>query len=340
MSAYEELFGDLPDYLAKGALVECHDLHLGPDEVVMSAGDDDAALIYIVEGEVSVRRGGVEIDTSGPGEVIGEMAMFRSAPRVAEVVTREPTRALIFTREAYDKLVDGNNPIAFRLERMILKQLGQRLRRLDALVGKNSAGSDDPYKVPPKSFFTQLKEALTGKVKETPVVERDLNRAEVLDESHLFRGERFTLVEGLAMHTEHYVWTAGQTLCEQGEKGDAIYVIAEGNADVYVRTKTGKVHKLGSVGPGACVGMTSLVDGRPRMATVVATEQVDALELPKGAFDGLVEQDGQIQSALRRALIRAFAEQIDEAGANLVSLAAPEVSGEVTANVTTEIYAR
>lgn len=333
MTAWDDLLGDLPDYLADQARSACHDVRVDSGEPLMSEGDDDPAMVYVLDGKVAIHRGGVRLDESGPGEIVGEMSLFRAAPRVATVVAEEPSRALLFEREGYDALVAANNPVAFRIERLVLTQLGARLRRLDGLVAKNTRGVANPYGPPPASFLQRLR-AMVRPAAPPPLIERKLDPAEVLDQSHLFQGERFALIEGLTKFVEHFVFAQGQTLCDQGEQGDALYLIAAGKADVYVSLPGEKIHKLGSVGPGAAVGMTSLVDGRPRMATVIATEQVDALELKKAAFDALIAQDGQLQSALRRALIRAFAEQVDEAGANLVSLA----DHAAPANAATEVY--
>ena len=194
MTAWDDLFGDQPDYIQSSTLLECHDLVLDTNQRVMGVGDEDPALIYLLEGEVSIRRNGIEIDVSGPGEVIGEMALFRSTPRVAEVVTKSPTRALIVTRAAYEKLVEDNNAVVFRLERKILTQLGARLRRLDKLVAVNSEGQDNPYMPPPKGFLARIREAI-GKAPEVEVVEHVLDAAKVLGKSHLFRNERPDLVE-------------------------------------------------------------------------------------------------------------------------------------------------
>ena len=337
MNAWDALFADLSEHHAQAMLDACHDIAVEADEVVMTTGDEDPALIYVLEGEVAVVRGGVQLAVCGAGQIIGEMALFRQTPRMAEVVTRAPTRALVLTRAAYDALVVANNRAVFRLERLILTQLGERLRRMDGLVTVHADGEVDPYRKPPQGFLAQIRSALLG---DPPpdVVPRDFDPVQVLERSHLFRGERYTLVAGLAGFLERGVWAPGEVLCEQGAAGDAIYLIAEGEADVFVHVAPGRIHKLGTVGRGACVGMSALVDGRPRMASVVATEQVDALVLPKVAFDALVARDGQIQSALRRAMIRAFADQVEEAGAHLVSLTRPDVPPEITAHVTTEIY--
>ena len=58
----------------------------------------------ITEGEVSVRRGGVEIATLGPGAVVGEAAIVNRTLRSASVVALTPLRVVHFTRETIEDL--------------------------------------------------------------------------------------------------------------------------------------------------------------------------------------------------------------------------------------------
>lgn len=58
----------------------------------------------IVEGTVSVRKGGREIATLGPGDVIGEMAIVEHKLRSASVVSTSPMVVIHFTREQIDEL--------------------------------------------------------------------------------------------------------------------------------------------------------------------------------------------------------------------------------------------
>jgi CRP/FNR family cyclic AMP-dependent transcriptional regulator len=58
----------------------------------------------ITEGEVSVRRGGVEVATLGPGAVVGEAAIVNRTLRSATVVALTPLRVVHFTREAIEDL--------------------------------------------------------------------------------------------------------------------------------------------------------------------------------------------------------------------------------------------
>jgi CRP/FNR family transcriptional regulator, cyclic AMP receptor protein len=59
----------------------------------------------IVEGEVSVRKGGVEIARLGPGDVIGEMAIVNHKLRSASVVSLTPLEVVHFTKESLQQLL-------------------------------------------------------------------------------------------------------------------------------------------------------------------------------------------------------------------------------------------
>ena len=81
-------------------------VHL-PDSwsLILETTPADAAY-YILEGEVSVRRGGEEVATLGPGTFIGEAAIMNHALRSAAVVTKSEVTALNFTPEAGRKLTE------------------------------------------------------------------------------------------------------------------------------------------------------------------------------------------------------------------------------------------
>ncbi|WP_310962885.1 cyclic nucleotide-binding domain-containing protein [Nocardioides terrisoli] len=60
----------------------------------------------IVNGEVSVRKGGAEIAKLGPGDVIGEMGIVEHKLRSASVVSLTPLEVIHFTRESLEQLID------------------------------------------------------------------------------------------------------------------------------------------------------------------------------------------------------------------------------------------
>ena len=60
----------------------------------------------IVDGEVSVRKGGDEVARLGPGDVIGEMAIVNHRLRSASVVSLTPLEVVHFTKESLEQLLD------------------------------------------------------------------------------------------------------------------------------------------------------------------------------------------------------------------------------------------
>jgi CRP/FNR family transcriptional regulator, cyclic AMP receptor protein len=60
----------------------------------------------IVDGEVSVRKGGKELARLGPGDVIGEMAIVNHKLRSASVVSLTPLEVVHFTKESLQQLLE------------------------------------------------------------------------------------------------------------------------------------------------------------------------------------------------------------------------------------------
>jgi CRP-like cAMP-binding protein len=109
--------------------------------------------------------------------------------------------------------------------------------------------------------------------------------ADLLEQVSLFsrcsRRERATV----ARHMETASLPADAPLIEEGEEGDALFLIIEGSASV-------RRHGLEvlSVGPGAYFGEMALLDGEPRSATVVATAPVTIAVLGVRMFRTLLRE--------------------------------------------------
>jgi MFS family permease len=86
---------------------------------------------------------------------------------------------------------------------------------------------------------------------------------------------------------------AGETILTQGERGDAFFVIADGTVEV--EPVEGAARRLG---PGESFGEIALLRDVPRTATVVATTDVELLELAGEEFVAAVSGNAE---ALRAA---------------------------------------
>jgi uncharacterized membrane protein len=77
----------------------------------------------------------------------------------------------------------------------------------------------------------------------------------------------------------------GRVLFNYGEPGDCLYVIRSGKAEVFFKDDTGNRIVLETAVSGDVVGELSLLDGGPRTASVVVTENLDALRLDRADLD-------------------------------------------------------
>ncbi|WP_108858944.1 Crp/Fnr family transcriptional regulator [Ruegeria sp. Alg231-54] len=71
----------------------------------------------------------------------------------------------------------------------------------------------------------------------------------------------------------------GQVLFEQGDEGDALYVISEGTLEVSFLAMSGRKLSLTLMKPGEVFGEIALFDSGPRTATIAAAEPSSVLRV-------------------------------------------------------------
>jgi len=99
-------------------------------------------------------------------------------------------------------------------------------------------------------------------------------------------------------------FAAGDAIVREGAPGDAWYLVAAGRAAVVSRDMIGAEVTLAEYGPGGTFGEAALVTGRPRSATVVATEPTEAFVLAREDFLRLEERCPELATNLRRHVAR------------------------------------
>ncbi len=104
-----------------------------------------------------------------------------------------------------------------------------------------------------------------------------MNKAEELQKSRLFEGLLPEEVEMLAELTQKKQFEAGNTVFEQGEVGDSLYMLVEGEVDVVRTREDGAEHVIATLRAPDFFGEMSLIDKEYRSATIRARS--DALML-------------------------------------------------------------
>jgi CRP/FNR family transcriptional regulator, cyclic AMP receptor protein len=93
---------------------------------LITEGMPGLEFMVIVEGAGEVRRKGRKIDTLGPGDFIGEMALISGGPRNATVKTTTDASLLAVTERQFWRLLEQ----APEMQTSLIKALGERLQAL------------------------------------------------------------------------------------------------------------------------------------------------------------------------------------------------------------------
>jgi CRP/FNR family transcriptional regulator len=100
--------------------------NFAPGDVIFSKGDPPRGEAYMVqEGSVEVRRPieGEErvLRTLGPGELLGEVALFRDAPHSATALALDRVSVLVIPRDRLEEMVRAHPDLALALIRQLAR---------------------------------------------------------------------------------------------------------------------------------------------------------------------------------------------------------------------------
>ncbi|OLE37579.1 MAG: hypothetical protein AUG00_07740 [Candidatus Rokubacteria bacterium 13_1_20CM_2_70_7] len=90
---------------------------------------------------------------------------------------------------------------------------------------------------------------------------------------------------GASVGREHF--EADETIFDQGERGDRLYIIVDGEVEVVKKEPGGGEVVLACLGPGECFGEMALVSDLPRRAAARTRTSVNVLTVDRAAFSAL-----------------------------------------------------
>lgn len=96
-------------------------------QVLMERGEEADRVLVVVSGRLSVDRDGTFLRHSGPGALLGEMAIVDGRPRSATVTAVEPSEVLSVPANQFRSFIMRTPHAAFA----VIEQLGRRLREAD-----------------------------------------------------------------------------------------------------------------------------------------------------------------------------------------------------------------
>ncbi len=96
---------------------------------IVRQGQVGTGCYLIIRGKVRVERSGEVVSRLGPGDFFGEISVLDQLPRIAHVITEEPTLCLGLASWDFTKLLEQNPKITLS----ILREVARRLRAASVL---------------------------------------------------------------------------------------------------------------------------------------------------------------------------------------------------------------
>jgi len=98
-----------------------------PGEVIFRTFDMGAEMYVVLEGEVELTIGSNVVETLGPGEPFGEMALIDQAPRVATATAKTACKLAVIPEKRFLFMVQTAPHFALQ----IMKVMADRLRAMN-----------------------------------------------------------------------------------------------------------------------------------------------------------------------------------------------------------------
>lgn len=126
-------------------------------------------------------------------------------------------------------------------------------------------------------------------------------------------------IEKLTKYCSVYTFAAGDVIVEDGQEGNEIYVILEGEARIEKRG-SGEPLRIQGLVKGDPFGEMVLVDERKRSATIVAESDASILEIKYGDVFNLYEKEPRIFGLIMLNLSRLLARRLKETNRLILKL--------------------
>ena len=108
-------------------------------DTLFEEGSEAREFYVITSGAVAINKnvaGGRKrnLDNLGPGDIIGEIALYDAEPRSADAEALEDTHVLVFPNDVFLKLMADDHALASNIQSKIIRVLCARLRDRKSVV--------------------------------------------------------------------------------------------------------------------------------------------------------------------------------------------------------------
>ncbi len=125
-------------------------------------------------------------------------------------------------------------------------------------------------------------------------------------------------IELLAARLRCYRAPAGATVIREGDGGDFMVILLDGQCEIVKNDPTGVPQPLSLAGPGKTLGEMSMIDGEPRFASCVALEDTLFAVLDRDSLSRIIADHPRIGIKILMELVLLLSQRLRATSGKLV----------------------
>jgi CRP-like cAMP-binding protein len=250
-------------------------------DLVVRHGEPTRDAYLIEAGGVAIQRqtpyGDFKLATLGPGDLFGETSFVDGGARTSDAVAVGGAGLLAFEPAAVIALSEDDRPLHLALYWAFWKSLSSKLRRTNERLTR---------------FFSESGAAPAAIEPPAVVTETAGFRIDLKDKQRVFAEQRLSGLEinFLASLSKEKKLAGGETIFNEGDPGDAMYVVLDGRVMISKFIPGAGEEALAFLERGDFFGEMALIDNQPRSADAKADAGgAVVLAIPREVLGGILD---------------------------------------------------
>lgn len=274
---------------------------------IIGEGDETQDIFLIDSGEIEIKRdtpfGPYRFARLKAGDVFGETSFIDANPRSGDAIVVED--AVLFPLNAFAlyQAMEENPRFALAIYWALWKSVSRKLRLTNEVLAHFFSGTRklSPHQESPRQpeNFRVSIDKKRDLFREQPLSAMEINFLTTLSKEQSFK--------------------QGDYLFREGQEGDALYIVLEGQIRISKDTAAGE-EALAILERGDYFGEMAMIDRQPRSADAKAhSEQAVVLKIPRQVLEGILDIQKVSSLRLLKLLCQLVAKRLREIDHKLVS---------------------
>ncbi|MCC7060469.1 MAG: cyclic nucleotide-binding domain-containing protein [Burkholderiaceae bacterium] len=141
---------------------------------------------------------------------------------------------------------------------------------------------------------------------------------EIIEHIRLFEDFEREEIRKLAAGLRCYRAPAGAALIREGDSGDFMVFLLDGQCEIVKNDPTGLPQRIGLAGPGKILGEMSMIDGEPRFASCIALGDTLFAMIDRDGLSRIIADDPRFGIKILLELVLLLSQRLRATSSRLV----------------------